>query len=286
MEHNFRIMSWNTAKRRVRLNEQIELIQKHQADIVALQELNHNTSKIFGEKLRSHYPHIVSSFEEETLNHNNPKRIFGQLIASKLPIKAYCPQEFLVPWNERIVAVKVTLGMAEFDLITTHIPPGCNNGTIKIEMIKGIVDRLILNNHRHQILCGDFNTPQLEHDKLGLVTWGQKLITRKDGSMGVRLSNLRSENWDMIERSLFEDLAKFGIRDSFRTLNPEDFKAYSWEMKRKGKIFRRRFDHFFASEQFTVKSCYYSYDNDNLSDHSPMIVDYSINEAKKKTRLK
>jgi NAD(P)-dependent dehydrogenase (short-subunit alcohol dehydrogenase family) len=57
-------------------------------------------------------------------------------------------------------------------------------------------------------------------------------------------------------------------------------------MKRKGKIFRRRFDHFFASEQFTVKSCYYSYDNDNLSDHSPMIVDYSINEAKQESASK
>ena len=70
------------------------------------------------------------------------KRMFGQLIASKFPISAIDPEKINVPWQERVLSVKLQNNIY---LHTTHIPPGSSNGWIKVKMIDGLVKYLIKN---------------------------------------------------------------------------------------------------------------------------------------------
>ena len=60
---NFRVTSWNTAKRLKQIEFQIEFLRKHDADIVALQEIIPSTETIFRDRLKDKYPYQVSSFE-------------------------------------------------------------------------------------------------------------------------------------------------------------------------------------------------------------------------------
>ena len=157
-------------------------------------------------------------------------------------------------------------------LLTTHIPPGASNGWIKIETINGIIKDLLSNLGKDQILCGDFNTPQSESARLGVVTFGQRITKGGEAVVRAKFRGGSGEDWDAAERALFEDLKQVGIRDAFRDKHPELFDAYSWSFKRNGKIFRNRFDHVFVSEGFKVESCEFKNDQNHLSDHSPILA--------------
>ena len=78
------------------------------------------------------------------------------------------------------------------------------------------------------------------------------------------------------ERSLFTTLPEHGLKESFRSANPHDFDAYSWTHSRQGRVFRNRFDHFFASSEMAVRKCEYIHDFSKLSDHSPLLVEYEF----------
>ena len=197
--------------------------------------------------------------------------MFGQLIASKFPLVANSPDEIIIPWPERVLSARIS-GEKEILFYTTHIPPGSSNGWIKIDMISGLTRHLIANKKKLQILCGDFNTPQFELPDQGVVTFAQRLkngipVTRKTfrGRLG--------KDWDTGERSLFEELSKHGIADSFRSLYP-DREEYSYQFIGKHRIYQKRFDHFFASDSFRVEEVEYLKEKPELSDHFPLLVRY------------
>ena len=270
---SFKIVSWNTAKRLKRIDNQIECILKLKADVVALQEIIPSTEKIFKECLKSLYPYQVSSFElTEDVSILIKKRSFGELLLSKFPISPQDPQLVNVPWTERILSAKLNLGHISILVHTTHIPPGSSNGWIKIEMINGIVDHLIKNKQKlPQLLCGDFNTPKFESKEAGVVTFGQRL----DSSGNPRI-NSNGLDWDASERSLFEELCKHGILETFRQVHPNDYSSYSWKFIRKNKIFKRRFDHIFASDTLKAIQCKYPQIPSGLSDHFPIFAEFSV----------
>jgi hypothetical protein len=58
---------------------------------------------------------------------------------------------------------------------TTHIPPGVTNGWTKIEMLAGVYRELAHPSVIPRMLCGDFNTPQLELPTGEVMTWGQRI---------------------------------------------------------------------------------------------------------------
>ena len=64
----------------------------------------------------------------------------------------------------------VTLENYNLRIATTHIPPGGNNGWIKIDFFEGLYDLLTENNI---ILMGDFNSPKKEFLDGTTMTWGQ-----------------------------------------------------------------------------------------------------------------
>ena len=202
--------------------------------------------------------------------------MFGQLIASKYPFTPLDPENFQIPWPERVLSVSVEIGNKKLHIHTTHIPPGSSNGWMKIDTIKGIVGYFSETSDYDQILCGDFNTPQKEDEENGIITFGQtvrssgKVVTKKQfrGGLGV--------DWDNGERSLFKELREYGLVDVFRELNPSNYEAYSWQFIRKNRTFNKRFDHIFAGKQLKAISCNYNEAPTGLSDHLPIIAEFSF----------
>jgi exonuclease III len=272
-----KIISWNTAKRLKHAESQIKFILQNCPDVVALQEIIPSTEKVFRSELNQLYPHQVSSFElVDDLSVLTKKRMFGQLILSKFPLSPKKPNFSKIIWPERLLSASIELGKQNILLHTTHIPPGSSNGWIKIEMINGVVSYLIENAEKEtQILCGDFNTPQLENEKFGVITWGQKLNRNNEPVIKKNLRGGDGKLWDAGERSLFVNLNDHGIVETFRQANPNDYNSYSWSFRRKDKWFHRRFDHFFASNKLKVLSCDYLNPPSGLSDHLPIFAEYS-----------
>lgn len=275
----FRIISWNTAKRLKRIEGQISFLEDSKADIIALQEIIPSTEKVFKRELANNYPYQISSFDlavDKSIL--NKKRMFGELFLSKFPLVPQNPKNVNVPWHERILTVKAKIDRNLLTLHTTHIPPGSSNGWIKVEMIDGIVDHLIENKNEFPVvLCGDFNTPKFESKEFGLVTFAQNLKKNGQPSNKKSFRGGLGVDWDKSERSLFEKLRNHKILETFRQLNPTLFEAYSWSFSRKGKVFRHRFDHIFASDDLIAQQCEYLYPEESLSDHLPISAKFLLN---------
>ena len=271
---NLSFLSWNTAKRIKYLDEQTKLIKKTECDVIALQEITKSSDLKYKKSLNNIYENIISSFDlAKDTTILKGKRMFGQLIASKFPISAIDPKKINVPWQERVLSVKLENNIY---LHTTHIPPGSSNGWIKVKMINGIVKYLIKNKIKRQILCGDFNTPKFESKETGLVTFAQNI--KKDNKVVTKGSfrGGKGKDWDNSERSLFSDLKKNNIFESYRIIYPKRYSDKSWIFKRKEKIFGQRFDHFFASDNLKVEQVKYLKIEKGISDHLPLKVVYRI----------
>ena len=134
----FSCLTWNTAKRVKYAYDQAKLIEEFNPNIVALQEIILSSEKKFKKLLSKNYKHIVSSFElAPDLSLLTKKRMFGQIIASNFPLKPEDPNNLDVPWKERVLSAKITINGSEIYFHTTHIPPGSQNGWIKIEALMG-----------------------------------------------------------------------------------------------------------------------------------------------------
>jgi endonuclease/exonuclease/phosphatase family metal-dependent hydrolase len=269
----FSVLTWNTAKRLKHAPGQVEFIHKLSPDIIALQEIIPSTEQKLRSLLLKTYPHILSSFEL-VKDHSNlvKKRMFGQLIASRFPLRAINPKKFNIPWTERVLSVTALLGDLTIDLHTTHIPPGSSNGWLKVEMIDGIVQYFKDHQENPQILCGDFNTPQKETVNDGVITFAQRI--KSDGKVVLR-NRFRGglgADWDTSERSLFTQLNSHGLRDAYRLQHPDNFDAFSWLFHRKGKEFKTRFDHMFVDKRLHLQTCEFINDQGSLSDHAPLLV--------------
>ena len=162
----FSCLTWNTAKRIKYSEEQVNFINSFKPDVVALQEVLINSDKKLKELLSTHNKNIISSFDlAPDLKILTKKRMFGQIIASNFKLEPNDPKDFNIPWQERVLSVKLFIDNSEIYFHTTHIPPGSGNGWIKIETLEGIYQRLTENKDNLNILCGDFNTPKEEDFK-------------------------------------------------------------------------------------------------------------------------
>jgi exonuclease III len=155
------------------------------------------------------------------------------------------------------------------ELYNAHIPPGSSNGWIKIDTFEGIYKALSKESSNHRILCGDFNSPQIETPAGEVITWGKKFYKDKTW----RISK-RGERWDNGERNVLEGLSEFDLKVVFRTLYGYLKEDYSFYLKNRNKVFSRRFDHCFASESLNPLEFNYLHEprEQKLSDHSGVEV--------------
>jgi exonuclease III len=271
-------ITWNLKGIVGKAPKQMDAVIKHKPDIVAFQEVTINSVNIIRKVLSPSYSSIVDSFElagdKSVLV--GPRQ-YGELIATNFKVKTLSPQEFDIPWQERVLSVNVhhPKGIVEFH--NAYIPPGSTNRWKKIETLEGIYERLAIQTGTKRILCGDFNTPQDELSKYGAVTFAQKINKLGVPKLKKTFRGGSSERWDKGERDILEGLREYNLIDSYRQIHHIPKKAFSFELVRKGRIVaQRRFDHFFSSKELHPKSAEYLHElrKTKLSDHSPLVVQF------------
>jgi exodeoxyribonuclease III len=271
-----KLVSWNINGRVAKASAQCGALASREPDIVALQEVTTRTCPILRSGLKSHgLPFAVDSFglAPSTSELTGPRR-YGLLIASRFPVGAVAGVRFAVPWPKRILAATIAGPGCQLELYTTHIPPGSTNYWIKVEMLEGLYAALASTPRGPRILCGDFNTPQLERPNGEIVTWAQGMDEQGRVVLWERFRGGSGARWDAAERNVLEGLARFDLADVYRSLHGYVVYDCSWYLRRKGTVVGRRFDHVFAAACLRPMRCEYlhAFREAALSDHSPMEV--------------
>ncbi|TVQ30223.1 MAG: hypothetical protein EA376_13790 [Phycisphaeraceae bacterium] len=269
-----RLISWNVAGRVAKQAAQADHLSALSPDIVALQEITRRTQEQWHGILESQLglPHLADSFESaHDLSVLTGPRKYGQLFASRFPLRSLPPTDFPVPWPERVLSAVIDSPAGPIEAHTTHIPPGATNEWIKIETLEGIARRLGRPHEGHRFLCGDFNLPQLEPLDEQTIYWDMQ--RRPDGSYRRR----RKPRWGEGERGVHEGLATNDLCDAYRALHGRvDSDAYSWIPNHGKEPIPRRFDHLYASRSLGVIRCEYQHAPrlENLSDHSLVLAEF------------
>ena len=275
----FKCLTWNLGYRLKKISSQMKAVLDRNPNIIAFQEVTLESSKIIKKILSSSYKNIVDSFElmsDQSLL-KGPRRL-GVLIATNYDLKLRSQNEFDIPWPERILATDITTLHETIEFYNTYIPPGSSNRWKKIETLEGLYKGLAKHTEKKRILCGDFNTPQDELLKHGVCTFAQKINKKGVPKLKKIFRGGSGNRWDQGERNILEGLKEFNLSDAYRRIHPIPKKAYSFVIERRGKVVaKRRFDHFFLSKEFKIKSIEYlhQFRESGLSDHSPLelIVD-------------
>jgi len=266
--------TWNLGHRIKKIPSQMKAVVDRNPNIIAFQEITLESSKIIKKILSSSYKNIVDSFElisDQSLL-KGPRRL-GVLIATNYDLKLRSQNEFEIPWRERILAADIIIPNETIEFYNTYIPPGSSNRWKKIETLEGLYKGLAKHTEKKRILCGDFNTPQDELLKHGVCTFAQKINKKGVPKLKKIFRGGSGNRWDQGERNVLEGLKEFNLVDAYRQLHPIPKKAYSFVIERKGRVVaKRRFDHFFLSKEFKIKSIEYlhQFRESGLSDHSPL----------------
>ena len=269
----FTLISSNTNRRSRRAHEQADALLERHPDVVALQEVTGESGPLLAGCLaRGGLIHTAHSAPIKGRASDSRARSSFVLVAGLLPLSV--PSTPLrLPWPEKSLSLLIRFPFGSVEVHPVHVPPGSSNGWDKVECLEAIFRGLGRHSRRRRVLCGDFNIPQLELASGKVVTWAQEL--RAGGVVRTKrqFRGGSGERWDRAERQILEGLASFDVVvDVYRDLHGYQTPAYSWELSRKSKTFRRRFDHVFASPKLKPISCVYlqALRKRGLSDHSPI----------------
>jgi endonuclease/exonuclease/phosphatase family metal-dependent hydrolase len=160
-------------------------------------------------------------------------------------------------YPERLLSVLIAIGTGTLELHNLHVVPGSSRGSDKPRQLRAVYELLARSSPDHRVLCGDFNTPQLEHADGTVVTWAD----HHAGSF---------EDWDAAERNVLLGLAQHDLSDLFRKLHGYGRTDASWIPNHGKTRIGRRFDHVFASASLRGQNCHYLHEwrERKLSDHS------------------
>lgn len=205
---NMKLVTWNINSIRLRLNLLKKLIEEHQPDIIALQEIKTTNDNFPYQDIKDMgYPYICFSGQ---------KSYNGVAIISSLP---FTKQFALELYNEdkRHIAVEAS----GIEIHNFYVPAGGDIPDIKLnekfkhklEYIR-LAEKWFLKNRNKDnkiILMGDLNIAPYEHD-----VWSSKA-----------LHNVVSHT-DIERNTLLKFQNSFGFIDSSRHIIPLDQKFYTW----------------------------------------------------------
>jgi exonuclease III len=263
-----RLISWNVANRVRQYQAQLQAILQREPHLIALQELTATTLPGWQAELSRAGFHVTTSFDLITDASIHTKgRKYSNLIAARWALEPLPPTDFEIPWPERVLSVVVGSPWGPIEFHTAHLPAGVSHGWIKIETFEGIYKRLAVLTNRPRILCGDFNSPQIERPDGRVITFGN--VIRQSGEI---IGNSADDRWAQGEQGVITGLARYDLPDIFRLLNGYNVQEWSWARQIWGKQHGRRFDHIFASPGLKPVTCHYlhGYREQGLSDHSPI----------------
>jgi len=271
-----RLLTWNLNGRR-KVDEQVSAITARCPDLVALQELTLSSTMSWRRVLPlAGLPHMLDSFtNSQSWEPTGPRR-YGLIIAGRFPL-TFLNRAHPVPWPERILSASMLTLRGSVNLYTTHIPPGCTNYWMKVEMLEAVSAVVAEQTTIPSILCGDFNVPQAETPAGRIITWGEDMVDGEPQVWG-RWKGGDGRRWDSAERTVMEGGPKRRLVDAYRHLHGYGRQEFSWFVKRKEKRIGRRFDHMFCSRELLIKRCEYLHDfrESGLSDHSALELDFEL----------
>ena len=252
----FRLISWNVAGRVKKLASQGDELVEYEPHVIALQEVTAKTIPVWRRELEKRYYQVVTSLD---IAPNRDElvggRKYGVMTASRWSVELLPPNEFDVPWPERVLSVTFNSPWGEVECHNAHLPAGVSHGWIKVETFEGIYERLCRASEHPRILCGDFNSPIEE---------------LADGTTIPGGAN--DERWSKAELSVIRGLEEYDLGDVYRGLHGFEKQEMSWVIWMRGKKYGRRFDHIFASQLLnaTAYSYLHKLREQGLSDHSPI----------------
>lgn len=278
-ERDLRLISWNVNARRRQATAQVAALAEREPDIVALQEVTPTTVALLRDAFSvAGLSHAVDSLSlaPQSFTPAGPRR-YGLLTASRYALTHFLPPPCPVPWPERVLSLTATTPSGFVEIHNTHVPPGVSNGWVKVEHLAGLYEGLAHISTSQRILCGDFNTPQLELPDGEVVTWAQRVGPDRRWRVARRFRGGTGAEWDAAERRVLSGLAEHDLHDVFRQLHGYEISEASWVHERRDMVVRRRFDHVFASAALRPIRCRYLHEVriTGLSDHAPLEVDFA-----------
>jgi exonuclease III len=255
-----RVVSWNVAGRKSRLDEQAVRVLELEPDLVCLQEVTPVTSGPWTKLLAE--ARLAAELAPLPLTREG-SRPLAVLTASRIPLEVIPVED--VPWPERVLSVRIE----GCEVVNVHSPISPKPGLAKV-LTHEAVFRHLATGSGPRVVLGDLNTPRREHPDGSVWTFAR---TRNG-----RLRPDRGERWDAAESALIRGLEGHGFSDAFRALNGFDSKEPSWEWPRSGGGYR--LDHLIASADVDVTTCSYRHDwrrEDKLSDHSALVAELDVN---------
>jgi exonuclease III len=272
-----RLLTWNLNGRR-KVDGQTAAIADRCPDVVALQEVTAPSTTLLREALAGiGLPHVIDSFASSPEWKPVGPRKYGLLIGSRFPL-AFVASTEVVPWPERVLSAAVVTPRGAIVIHTTHIPPGCTNGWMKVEMLEAVSAVASAPSPTPCILCGDFNVPQVETAQGRIVTWAEELVKVGEPRLCRRKQGGDARRWDAAERTVMEGGPQRNLIDAFRQLHGYGREEFSWFVRRGTNRTGRRFDHIFCSRDVGVERCEYvqSVREDGLSDHAALELDCEL----------
>ena len=260
-----RLVSWNVAGRKSRLEEQVERVLGEEPDLVCLQEVTPLTAAGWSERLADAGLVPVLAPLPRVREGSKPLAV---LSAARQPAEVLPVED--VPWPERVLAVRA----GPLEIVNVHSPISPKPGLVKV-LTHEAVFRHLAAGSGPRIVLGDLNTPRREHADGTVWTFAR---TRNG-----RLREDRGDRWDAAETALIRGLETRGFRDAFRELNGFDSKEPSWEWPRTGGGYR--LDHLIASTEVSVTACTYRHNwrrTDKLSDHSALVAELHVERPRRR----
>lgn len=251
------LLTWNVNRSSIdHLHEQLAAIYDCNPDILALQEVGVEASRKPRYILRQHgYPYVAHSHE---FRPDNPGNSSGIAFASRWPFRVLAPETFEMPYQHQALSAVFHTPVGLVEGHSVHVLPGRGYGIEKVEMFEGVYEALAIEDPpKFRFLCGDFNSPKEE---------------TADGEVTVFGTDERKI---AAERSVIVDLAEYDLPDVYRELNGYGDDAYSHIHQYDGGESRLRFDHVFASPQLNPTQAEYLHEYDDLSDHTPLSVEFT-----------
>ena len=269
-----KILTWNTAGRNKKIQEQFGFILSQKPDIVCLQEIQSSGDEDWTNILKSVYPFVYSSTTYVQDRSKNGPRKYHLIIATSLESEIDRESSKSVPWIERLLVIR--LKETDQRIATTHIPPGGNNGWIKIDFFEGLYKLL---ESKKTILTGDFNSPRKELSDGTLITWGQRINAKGEIKLRMRIKGENGIRWHQGEYNLLKGIESIGYTDYYRRLNGYNNNSFSW-VSSTNKSSTYRFDHILGPESIDVISADYIDEviDKKLSDHKALSVVINLKE--------
>lgn len=140
-----KVLSFNVLKTNERRNEICDFIEKEQADVVVLSEINEKWASQIA-RLRQTYPHVLSS---------SPKKLYDVVILSRHPFQTTDATDFK---KRRYAEATIFVNGTTYHVTAAHTAPPTSeiNSQWRNEQLLALGQELA--GQPRAILCGDLNT--------------------------------------------------------------------------------------------------------------------------------